>query len=118
MLAGGDEVYTLFEGYFGGDLGCARGCRREFLMQLIVHVEQGNGQLEHELVKMTSAPLTARLHSGYAAARGLAIEDCCQVLRLPLAGGGPVQRMFQHRLLFTENSGGRQRTGGGIDHSH
>ena len=118
VLAGGDEVRTLFEGYFGGDLGGARGCRCEFTMQGIVDVEEGNGQLEHELVEVTSAPLTARLHSGYTAARGLAIEDCCQVLRLPLAGGDPIQRMFQHCLPLTENNGGRQCSGGGTKHPH
>ena len=41
VLAGGDEVRSLFEGYFGGDTCGARGCRCEFTMQGIVDVEQG-----------------------------------------------------------------------------
>ena len=44
-------------------------------MQGIVDVEEGNGQLEHELVEVACAPLTASLHGGDPAARGFAIQE-------------------------------------------
>ena len=50
------KYMSSLRGNVGGELLCARGCRCEFTMHGIVDVEQWNGQLEHELVKLPRAP--------------------------------------------------------------
>ena len=85
VLAGGDEVCAFFEGNGEGDVGGALGGGCECSMQGIVDVEEGNGQLEHDLGEMARAPLTASLHGGNSATRGLTIQDGREVVRLALA---------------------------------
>ena len=51
VLAGGDEVRTFFEGYFGGDVCGAFGCRCEFRCKGSLTLNRGMGNSNMSLSK-------------------------------------------------------------------